>query len=377
MARLAKKKIGVKKGVQKTRRKPSARRPRGVLRKKQPPFEKFEGNPIITPREGNEWESKATFNPSALHVEGNVHILYRAIGDGDVSVLGYAVSRDGFSVDERGEQPAFAPHKIKIFSPEERMQAPLIYSSGGGWNGGCEDPRLTLIDGRVYLIYTAFDGWASLRRALTSISLEDFLEKRWKWEKPVLISPPGEIHKNWVLFPEKINGKYAILHSISPTVRIDYFDSLDIFDGTKFIQSVPGNRQEEIGWGVMKGAGPPPIKTEDGWLLFYHGLDKLDPGRYKLGAMLLDLKDPTKVLYRSPRPILEPDEYYENHGFKGGIIYSCGAVVIGNDLLIYYGGADAVVCVATAKLDQFLKELKTHEIPKLKAVKKRSRNARN
>ena len=70
-------------------------------------------------------------------------------------------------------------------------------------------------------MYTAFDGWGSVRIALTSIGLTDFLKKDWQWKKPTLISPPGEIHKNWVLFPEKINGKFAILHSISPDILID------------------------------------------------------------------------------------------------------------------------------------------------------------
>ena len=168
------------------------------------------------------------------------------------------------------------------------------YFSGGGWNGGCEDPRLTLIEGTVYLTYTAFDGWGSIRIALSSIALEDFLNKNWKWKKPAMISPPGEIHKNWVLFPEKINGKFAILHSISPNIMMDYFDTLDDFDDGENSDHPRANTIAVSNTGAwdswIRGAGPPPLKTKDGWLLLYHAMDLRDPNRYKLGAMLLDLE---------------------------------------------------------------------------------------
>jgi len=313
-----------------------------------------------------------------LFLDGNVHLLYRAIGDDDVSVLGHAMSHDGFTIDERSDTPVFTPrHKIDVKKEGEMPSS--LYGSGGGWNGGCEDPRITRVGGTVYLLYTAFDGWGSLRIALSSISEKDFLDKNWKWKKPTLISPEGEIHKNWVLFPEKIHGKYAILHSVSPEILIDYFDTLDEFDGKKnVIQSKYDSKsgKRETGWdNWMRGAGPPPIKTKDGWLLFYHAMDNRDPNRYKLGAMLLDLEDPKKVLYRSSRPLVEPNEYYENHGFKGGVIYSCGAGVVGDQLFVYYGGADMVVCVATAHLERFLADLKKTGTPTLLMVDMKKNNA--
>ena len=95
----------------------------------------------------------------------------------------------------------------------------------------------------------------------------------------------------------------------------------------------------------MRGAGPPPLKTDQGWLLLYHATDANDPGKYKVGAMLLDLNDPTKVLYRSPRPILTPLMNYENDG-KPGVVYASGAIIKNNDLLVYYGGGDRHVCIA-------------------------------
>lgn len=183
----------------------------------------------------------------------------------------------------------------------------------------------------------------------------------------MLISPPGEVHKNWVLFPEKINGKFAILHSISPEILVEYVNDLDKFqDDDQFIKSHYSRISNTKSWDSwVRGAGPPPIKTRLGWLLFYHAMDTRDPNRYKLGSMVLDLNDPTKVLYRTKAPILEPVEWYENTGWKSGVVYSCGAVVKDGELYVYYGGADSVVCVAMANLDKFLEELKKHGVAKL------------
>ncbi len=353
--------------------------------KKPHQLERHDDNPILEPQENNYWEMKATFNPGALYADQRVHLLYRAIGGDDVSVLGYASSEDGVHFMDRSSEPAYMPLVTKETqkSEEQRTLSPA-YFSGGGWNGGCEDPRLTQIDDRVYLTYTAFDGWGSIRIALSSIDLQDFLNKNWKWKSPAMISPPGEIHKNWVLFPEKIQGKFAILHSISPRIAIDYVDSLDDFDdGQKVITSTYNRVSRTGAWDSwIRGAGPPPIRTELGWLLFYHAMDLKDPNRYKLGAMILDINDPTTVLYRSQNPILEPDYYYENQGFKAGVVYSCGAIIKEGELYVYYGGGDSVVCVAMANLEKFLHELKIHGSPKLTSEpkiksKKTKRNARS
>lgn len=326
-------------------------------------------NPIIKPESKNYWESKAAFNPSAIYHDGKIHVIYRAIGDSDISVLGYARSDDGYHFDEKLKEMAYYSKDREAVKRDLALKI-QNYSSGGGWGGGCEDPRLTLLGDRVYMIYTAFDGWGSLRMALTSISLEDFINRKWDWKKPVLISPPGEIHKNWVLFPEKIQGKYAIMHSFSPKILIDYFDSLDELDGKKFIHSnntrpIDKDRDWDS-W--FRGVGPSPIKTKYGWLIIYHAMDYKNPDRYRIGAMLLDLKNPTKVLYRSVQPILEPEKWYENEGYKSGVIYSCGAVVKDGELFVYYGGADKVSCVATANLEKFLQELMHSEVSQLKSV---------
>ncbi len=311
-------------------------------------------NPIISPSHYPNWESVATFNPSAVEHDGKVHIIYRAIGVGDTSALGYALSLDGESIIEKSGMPVFT----RVYVKTNKKNKPISYVSGGGWSGGCEDPRLTLINGKVYMLYTAFDGWGSVRIALTSITLRNLILKNWAWKKSVMISPPGEVQKNWVIFPEKINGKYAILHAISPEIMIDYVESLDAFDGKKFIHSL---HQDSPLWQLrdrgIRGVGPAPIKTKYGWLVLYHAMEQNDPNRYKLFAMILDEKDPKKVLYRSRESVLAPDEWYENNGHKWGVVYCCGAVVKSGKLFVYYGGADTVACVATAKLDDFLNEL--------------------
>jgi len=319
-------------------------------------------NPIITPNDKNYWESEATFNPAALYDNSKVHLLYRAVGRNSVSSIGYTASKDGVNFLERESEPAYWPREKfeGVHTNKPITNQPfLAYASGGGGNGGCEDPRLTLIDDIVYMIYTAFDGWGSVRLALSSIKLADFKNQRWYWKKPVLISKPGQIHKNWVLFPEKINGKFALLNSVSPKVTINYLDNLDFKNG-EFVDSQFGGATGRMhAWdNLMRGAGPPPIKTHYGWLLLYHAMNRRDPNRYKIGAMILDEKNPTKILYRSRLPILEPDMSYENEGFKTGVVYSCGAVVKDNELFIYYGGADKVSCVASAPLDKFLDDLK-------------------
>ncbi len=345
------------------------------VRKAPPPrqLERHEGNPIITPRAGNYWEMKATCNPGAGYADGRRHLLYRASGGDDVSVLGYAASEDGLAFDERPDEPAYIPSGVKKTPKvhEVRPGTPA-YRSGGGGNGGCEDPRLTLIGDQLYLTYTAFDGWGSVRIALSSISMDDFLKKRWQWKKPSLISPPGEIHKNWMLFPEKIRGKFAILHSIAPEVMVEYYDSLDYFEKEENVLAGSMRKMEVADpsrWEhLIRGAGPPPLKTKDGWLLFYHAIDRKESWKYKLGAMLLDLDDPAKVLYRSAGPVLAPDFGYENDGIRPGIVYSCGAVIKDGELYVYYGGGDSVTCVAMANLDTFLKELKASGAPRLDAA---------
>jgi predicted GH43/DUF377 family glycosyl hydrolase len=313
-------------------------------------------NPILVPCEENCWEANGAFNSAALHLDNKVHLVYRAVGRDGASALGYAASKDGFRITERANQPIYFPREPFEFvgPPKKRKKLTRYpYLSGGSWGGwgGCEDPRICEMEGRVFMTYTAFNGWQAPGVALTSIKTEDFLSKRWKWKKSRLISPPGEIQKNWVLFPEKINGKYAILHGLSPNILIDYFDSLE---GDWAIKSHYSKSSKGLKWeNFLRGVGSPPIKTEHGWLVFYHAMDHQHPDRYKLGVMLLDYRNPQKILSRYHEPILEPSEFYENDG-KPGVVYVCGAVLKGKKVFVYYGGADRVTCVATIFLEDLL-----------------------
>jgi len=316
-------------------------------------------NPIIAPRRDNIWDGCHTFNPGVVQLDDKVHFMYRAIGPDGVSRLGYAQSNDGYTIDLRNTNPAYE------HSTKQRSFNTYSYFSGGSWGGG-EDPRLVRVgnESLLYMTYTACNG--DLRVALTSINVDDFQNQRWNWSPPVYLSPPGEVHKNWLIFPEKINGKYAILHGINPDIMVEYRDHLE-FDDANYIKSFwGGGKPRKNCWDKwLRGAGPVPLKTKYGWLLFYHAMDN-DWGKYRVGAMLLDYNDPTKIIARAKAPILEPKEHYENHGFKGGVVYASGAVVKDDNLYIYYGGADSYVCVAYANYDTFLNELKKHQEPKLK-----------
>ena len=335
-------------------------------------LEKFEKNPVITPRSGLDWEAVGTFNPSVFQDREDLHLFYRALGSDGISRVGYAWSKDGLSFT-RHPFPVFEPSEGSGMPDANKTKEPIgyhptYYTSGGGW-GGSEDPRVVKIDDTIYMTYVAFEGWNSVRIALTSISVDDFKAGKWKWKEPIMLSPINEVHKNWVLFPEKINGKFAILHGLSPKVLVDYVDSFETFDKTKQIKSYPPIGGRETHWDSrMRGAGPPPIKTDLGWLLLYHAQDTKEPHKYKLGAMILDEKDPTKILYRSAHPILSPEEYYENDG-KPGVIYASGAVIRGDDLRVYYGGGDKVVCIASTPLKEFMNYLITED-PKSYNLKK-------
>ena len=329
-------------------------------------FTKPQDNPIISPREENNWENWQTFNPAAISLNNKIHFLYRAIGNDGVSRFGYAASDDGLEIKDRLDFPVYEHYSSSDFDITSSVLNSLSYFSGGSFKGA-EDPRIVRIDNEdtLYLIYTALDN--GIRVGLTSIKLNDFLNKNWKWRKTKLISPPNEIHKNWVIFPEKINNKYAILHSLSPEISITYLDDLE-FKNSTYLKSyyngqIKSSKNQWESW--LKGVGPIPLKTKYGWLIFYHALEKNDFGKYKIGAMILDLNDPTQIIARANKPVLEPDANYENNGYKPGIVYASGAVVKDDNLLVYYGGSDSYVCVAYANFEEFLDSLIKQQAPRL------------
>lgn len=326
-------------------------------------LERTPRNPILQPRPDHDWEGLAVFNAAAIQLEGRVHFIYRAVGYDGLSVFGHAASRDGVTIDERSNAPVYVDTGTLGAYSADDPPAQADYCSGPNICG-CEDPRLTRIGDTLYMTYTAFDGRHPPGVALTSIAVQDFAAGHWAWQPPVLISALHEAHKNWVVFPERIGGRYAVLHGISPGIMIDFQERLDFADGACIPSRYACSGREDAWDSRVRGAGPPPIRTPAGWLLLYHAMDRRDPGRYKLGAMLLDLDDPSRIVGRLPHPLLQPDARYENDGLKSGVVYACGAALIGDLLHVYYGGADTVVCAATVRLERLLAQLRPAAAPR-------------
>ena len=308
-------------------------------------FKRHDKNPILSPV-GNTWEAQAVFNPAAIDLGGKVHILYRAFSADNTSTMGYAVSKNGLDIDERLIEP--------IYLPREDFENKKI---PGGFSG-CEDPRLTLTGKNLYMCYTAYDGIGPPRVAITSISTKAFLERNWTWSKPALITPRALDDKAASILPDKFKDGYLIVHRVGGEICGDYLKNLD-FENESVRKCIRIIGPRTNTWDSAKvGIASPPIKTKYGWLLLYHGVSK-SHNTYRVGAVLLDLKDPAIVLARSTDPIFEPEMDYEKHGFINNVVFPCGIVVRKGLVYIYYGGADKVVGVATMKLDIILKALRS------------------
>jgi predicted GH43/DUF377 family glycosyl hydrolase len=309
-------------------------------------LERFPGNPVLKPNPNLSWQARAVFNPAVLYEDGRVHLAYRAMSADNTSVIGFASSANGFKFDEQLSAP--------VNVPREEFEAKLV----PGGNSGCEDPRLTRIDDTIYMLYTAFNGRSDPRVALTHISLDDFIKRRWVWSRPILISPPNLSDKDAAIFPKKIKGKYAILHRLGTSIWLDFVDDLK-FDGDKWLGGhIFMSPKDEMPDTDKLGISGPPIETKYGWLLLYHAVSrKTQPMTYYVSAALLDLNDPSKVIARRKVPILEPETPYELFGQVNNVVFPCGAAIIGKDLFVYYGGADSVIGVATMKIEDLLKSL--------------------
>ncbi|MEA2007223.1 MAG: hypothetical protein U9O20_03645 [Patescibacteria group bacterium] len=305
--------------------------------------QRLKKKPILSPLMKNDWESKAVFNPGILREKGVTHIIYRAMSRDDISVMGYASTKDGVNIETRLADPVYVPRE-----DFEVKQAP--------GNTGCEDPRLTRIGNKIYMCYTALNGQNLPRVAITSIKASDFFAKKWKWSAPKLISPPGVDDKDAIVFPEKIKGKYVILHRLQHSIDVSYFDNLS-FENGEMLQEIPIMFARKGMWDDKKvGINTVPLKTRKGWMFIYHGVSN-DNNSYRLGATLLDLKDPEKVLARTRLPLCEPELKFEKEGIVPNVVFPCGGVLIGNDYYIYYGGADTVIGVAKIDLKGLLKRL--------------------
>ncbi len=313
-------------------------------------FERFEGNPILAPAQDIAWESRAVFNPGAFLLDGAVHLLYRGIAAGDesyLSQLGYARSEDGFHFERVLDRP--------VLEPKEPYDKWAI-----------EDSRIVAIDGEIYVTYVAIDAPALTPSKLSRTALattKDFL----MFERLGVITPRDDIDdRDTVLFPAKFGDNYAMLHrpqEVGPDLSYQEWatgspSSIWLAFSSSLADWEMGSplMKPEQPWEARKiGIGPPPLETEAGWLLIYHGVDKGNV--YRTGLALLELKDPANVIRRLSYPVLEPKEPYETTGDIPNVVFPCGAVIREGRLFVYYGGADMVCAVATADLDEVLDDL--------------------
>lgn len=322
-------------------------------KKKESPFDdmklkRYEGNPILRPKPDSKWEKGAVFNPAAIYYQGKVHLLYRAVGEYEnyVSRIGYAISDDGFRFERISKRPVFWPRR-------------------GYEKGAIEDPRLIKIKKRIFMTYVAL-GVAPHQRPKPGVGMLKQIPKTAlasttnfkKWQRHGSLTPEGADDRDAVLFSEKINNKFVLIHrphnwigrqygTMAPAIWIAYSRNLRKWYSHNLLMT-PQEKWEETKIGV----GPPPLKTEVGWLLIYHGRDR--KGIYRVGAALLDLKDPEKIIARTKEPILEPEKDYEKKGDIPNVVFPEGIVLIDDKLFVYYGAADKVCGVATISLNKFL-----------------------
>jgi predicted GH43/DUF377 family glycosyl hydrolase len=282
-------------------------------------FERYPGNPILLPNPAHEWESLNVFNAAVVRHVGLYHMLYRAQGRDYRSSIGYAVSVDGLDW--------------------ARLDKPVLRPGATYETRGVEDPRIVSLNGTFYMTYTGYSVYGTRASLARSTNLID-------WER-VGVVLPDEDNKDHALFPAKIGERYCMLHRREPDIWLAY--SNDLCHWTDH-QQVFGPR---AGWESLKvGISGPPIRMPEGWLLVYHGVD--DALYYRQGVALLDLHDPTRVLSRPAECVLEPREPWEHLGDVPHVVFSCATLRVGDELWIYYGGADRAIGQASCPMDEVM-----------------------
>lgn len=331
-------------------------------------------NPLVSPEDvvvDKRFEVIGTFNPAATRLNGETLLLIRVakrpvgqpadevwapvydVNQGDYTFLKFR--RDEVDDDDPrvilkdGKQYLTSISELYVARIDteghlEIEQTPFMTPVDIYEEYGLEDPRITLIDDTYYITYTACSRHGlSVRLAST---------KDFRTVKRVgLILPPN--NKDCVLFPEKLNDKYILLHRPSvagvpsPEIWISTSPDLLHWGDHRFLAAA------DKGWEHNRiGSGAPPIRTSEGWLLFYHGAD--DHSTYYLGAMLLDLEEPWRSIGRTTEPLMSPQAPYEEEGFFSGVVFATGVVTDDDTLNIYYGAADSTTCHVTCQLTDLL-----------------------
>jgi predicted GH43/DUF377 family glycosyl hydrolase len=303
-------------------------------------FRRFPDNPILT-SEDMPYICNTVFNPGAVMMEYCTLLLLRVEDTEGRSHLTVARSANGVSNWQIEAQPLLAPGRDH--NPFEEY--------------GCEDPRITYLDDlKTYVIaYTAYSPMgAGVALALTT----DFQTV----ERLGLILAPS--NKDAAVFPRKIRDKYWMLHrpASGSIEHIWLNESTDLVHWGKPWMII-GERGGPWWDGVRVGANGVPIETKDGWLILYHGVKEFPAGpKYRMGAALLDLEDPCRLIARLPYWIFGPKDPYEVTGDVPNIVFSCGHTIVGDEIRLYYGAADTCVCLATASIQDILDVLKQHHV---------------
>ncbi len=331
---------------------------------------KYTQNPVLSPNPDNYWENLVVCNPGVWYEDGIFYMLYRAAGD-DVDHyirVGLATSSDGVNFIRQSNEPVFGP------------------STDGPDMGGVEDPRIIKFGEEYYVTYayrphppgrywtfahdviqlpeTGSESPAVLKRNIANSGLA--VTKDFKTFKRLgRITTSNLDDRDVILFPEKINGKFAMLHRPKewigetygceyPSIWIRYSDDLMVWEeeSTLLMTGKTGTWEEKI------GGSTPPLRTDDGWLLIYHGVENGGNGYYRVGVALLDLEDPTKVIARLEDWIMEPEHDYEIEGFYKGCVFPTGNMIVDDVLYVYYGAADKYIGLATCSSIELLATLK-------------------
>ncbi|MHC4324127.1 MAG: glycoside hydrolase family 130 protein [Planctomycetota bacterium] len=335
-------------------------------------------NPVIVPEDvkpsGDDFEVIGVFNAGVTRLEDQIILLLRVAerpintNPGVVLAAVYDVaqerpviiefSKDNPENDFSDPRLIIRPAQTYLTSIShlrlarskdginfEIDEAPAISPANDYETFGLEDPRISLIDGIYYISYVAVSPFGV---TTCLISTKDFNS----YERHGVIFCPE--NKDAVLFPGKIEGKFYALHRpVSPL-----FNKQEIWIAESPDLNCWGNHHCLMGpnpghWDEAKiGAGAAPFKTDPGWLEIYHGVDRNN--RYCLGAVLLDEAEPWKVIARTNKPILEPQAGYECEGFFGNVVFSCGLLCEDDNVRIYYGSADTVICYAELSLKEIL-----------------------
>ncbi|MFA6222318.1 MAG: glycosidase [Desulfomonilaceae bacterium] len=302
-------------------------------------LKRYEANPILT---HSDWPYpiNSVFNPGATMVDGQNLLLARVEDRRGFSHLCAARSPNGLTDWKIDPLPTFMPQPKGY--PEET------------W--GIEDPRITWLEdlGLWVVTYTAYSDVGPL---VSLASTKDFVN----FQRLGCVMPPED--KDAAIFPVKFNGRYAMLHRPVPSIEesgkhiwISFSPDLKHWGDHQVVLTARNGGW----WDANKiGLSTPPLETSEGWLILYHGVKETVSGSiYRLGLALLDREDPSRALKRTDQWIFGPEESYERSGDVGNVVFPCGWILQGDELRVYYGGADSCVAIAIASLRDVLGFLK-------------------